>query len=63
MKNFHTRAGDFPAAERFYRQEVSLPIYPLLTDGEVERVADAVAWILTERSGRGLATGTDCLRG
>lgn len=63
MKNFHTRAGDFPAAERFYRQEVSLPLYPLLADREVESVAEAVAGILTERAGRGLATGTDGLAG
>ncbi|HHL39960.1 MAG TPA: UDP-4-amino-4,6-dideoxy-N-acetyl-beta-L-altrosamine transaminase [Deltaproteobacteria bacterium] len=35
--------GDFPEAERFYRREASLPIYPLLSDGDARRVADAAA--------------------
>ncbi len=32
------RGGDFPESERFYREEVSLPIYPLLTDDEVRLI-------------------------
>lgn len=39
--------GDFPVAEEFYRSEVSLPIYPLLTDDEVERIAAEVIETLT----------------
>lgn len=33
---------DFPAAHEAYRRIVSLPIYPSMTDGEVERVAQSV---------------------
>lgn len=34
--------GDLPAAERAYGREISLPIYPDLTEEEVARVVDAV---------------------
>jgi perosamine synthetase len=32
------RRGDFPVADRLHRSLVSVPIYPALTDGEVEHV-------------------------
>ena len=41
------KAGDFPEAERYYRQAVSLPIYPLMTDDDVMRVCGCIknfAW-------------------
>ena len=36
------KPGDFPQAERFYEQEVSLPIYPLLSDEEAGAVVEAL---------------------
>jgi UDP-4-amino-4,6-dideoxy-N-acetyl-beta-L-altrosamine transaminase len=42
---FHAGLGrdeDFPAAERFYRGCLSLPIYPDLTDEDAQRVVGAV---------------------
>ena len=36
------KPGDFPAAESFYSEEVSLPIYPLLTDEEAGAVVEAL---------------------
>ncbi len=41
------RRGDFPESERFYREEVSLPIYPLLTDDEVKMVAQELVATLS----------------
>lgn len=35
--------GDFPVAEREYGREISLPIYPDLTDAEIQRVVAGVA--------------------
>lgn len=35
--------GDFPAAERAFDQVISLPLYPGMTDAEVERVIVSVA--------------------
>jgi perosamine synthetase len=38
---------DCPASEKAWRQCVSIPIYPSLTDAEVERVMEAVSKILS----------------
>ena len=44
------RIGDFPVAEDFYRRAVSLPIFPRMTDEEldsaIERVRQAAADVL-----------------
>lgn len=39
---------DFPVAMDVYRRAVSLPIYPKMTDGDVERVVDAVRTIMAD---------------
>ena len=36
------KAGDFPEAEKYYRQAVSLPIFPLMTDDDVMRVCSVI---------------------
>lgn len=38
MKNFNFKVGSFPSAEKFYKQEVSLPIYYSLENNEVKKV-------------------------
>ena len=46
-KKFGYKAGDFPEAEKYYRQAVSLPMYPLMTDDDVLRVSECIknfAW-------------------
>jgi dTDP-4-amino-4,6-dideoxygalactose transaminase len=37
--------GDFPNAERLYERSISLPIWPDMTDAQVDRVADALLTI------------------
>jgi dTDP-4-amino-4,6-dideoxygalactose transaminase len=37
------RASGYPNAERLWSQCLSLPCYPLLTDGEADTVAAALA--------------------
>jgi dTDP-4-amino-4,6-dideoxygalactose transaminase len=41
-EGFGFRKGDFPVCEAVYEGIISLPLYPRLTDEEVERVIDAV---------------------
>ncbi len=36
--NFGFKEGDFPKAENFYEREVSVPMYPFLSDSELEYV-------------------------
>jgi dTDP-4-amino-4,6-dideoxygalactose transaminase len=40
------KAGMFPVAERVCRQIVTLPLFPLMTDADVERVVGAVKSVL-----------------
>ncbi|WP_428032914.1 UDP-4-amino-4,6-dideoxy-N-acetyl-beta-L-altrosamine transaminase [Ancylobacter sp.] len=42
------RPGDYPEAERYYREAISIPIHPQLTDAEQDRVVD----VLREALGR-----------
>jgi dTDP-4-amino-4,6-dideoxygalactose transaminase len=42
---FGTKEGDFPVAERIFAQSISLPLYPSMTEEDVEYVADAVCAI------------------
>ena len=42
QKNYGFKQGDFPVAERFYRNELSLPIYPYLSKDDVEMVANSI---------------------
>lgn len=39
-KHFRFKEGDFPVAEKFYQREVSIPIYPLLEDKDLEHIAE-----------------------
>ena len=41
-EKFGTRRGDYPKAERYYAQALSLPLYPDLTNEEQDHVIDVV---------------------
>ncbi len=43
------KEGDFPAAESAYRKLVSLPLYPKMTEDDVEKVIGAVRGIMCKR--------------
>jgi dTDP-4-amino-4,6-dideoxygalactose transaminase len=45
-RGFGYREGDFPNAERISRETVTLPLFPSMSDGDVDRVCEAVAGIL-----------------
>ena len=42
QERLDVRAGQFPVAERCFQETLSLPIYPDLTDSEVDRVMDRI---------------------
>lgn len=41
-RKYGYKAGDFPQAEKYYRQAVSLPIFPMMTDDDVLRVCGVI---------------------
>ena len=41
-KNYGFQIGDFPAAEEFYRKEVSIPMYPDLGQEDLNYIADNI---------------------
>ena len=46
-KKYGYKAGDFPEAERYYREAVSLPMFPMMSDDDVLRVTECIknfAW-------------------
>jgi UDP-4-amino-4,6-dideoxy-N-acetyl-beta-L-altrosamine transaminase len=45
-KEFHFKKGDFPNAEWVYQREVSLPLYPKMSEDDVWRVITAVKDII-----------------
>ncbi len=49
QKQWGYQIGDFPQAERFYESEISLPLYPTMTDKDVDDVLEAVSVTLARR--------------
>ena len=47
-ENFGFRIGDFPIAEKFYRDEISLPIYPNLEKQEVKYIIRKINELLSQ---------------
>lgn len=45
-KTFGYKDGDFPVAEKYYEQELSLPLYPGLSDDDVNTVIKAVKEVI-----------------
>jgi len=41
-KNYGFKPGDFPKAEKYYQQCLSIPLYPKMRDAEVDRVIRSV---------------------
>lgn len=41
-ENFGFKQGDFPRAEDYYRQCLTIPLYPKMTDDDVQRVIEAI---------------------
>jgi perosamine synthetase len=47
-ERFGHREGEFPVCEAVARRSLALPFYPELSDGQVERVAEAVRAVLAQ---------------
>ncbi|RLB70831.1 MAG: UDP-4-amino-4,6-dideoxy-N-acetyl-beta-L-altrosamine transaminase [Deltaproteobacteria bacterium] len=41
-ENYGYRAGDYPLAEEYYRRAVTIPLYPAMSDNDVNLVIEAV---------------------
>ena len=47
-EKFGYKSGDFPEAEKYYAQEISLPLYPLMENSDVTRVTDCIKKFMLE---------------
>jgi len=47
-KNYNFKLGDYPLAENFYYRAVSVPLYPSLSDEEVEKLAENMVALIKE---------------
>ena len=36
------KRGDYPIAERYYDRSIAIPLYPSMTDSEVEKVVEDI---------------------
>ena len=45
-KRYPSQPGEFPVADRYFAGAVTLPLFPYMTDAEVERVADVLREVL-----------------
>ena len=52
QKRYGYRIGDFPMAEKIYSGLVSLPLYPRMTDDDVQYVIEAVTHIVRKNRGK-----------
>ena len=41
-KRYGYKRGDFPVAENYYDRAISIPLYPSLTDSEVNKIVDDI---------------------
>jgi len=41
-ENYGYRAGDYPLAEEYYRHAITIPLYPAMSDNDVDLVIEAV---------------------
>jgi UDP-4-amino-4,6-dideoxy-N-acetyl-beta-L-altrosamine transaminase len=48
--NFTFKAGDFPVSEAYYQRAVTLPLFPAMTDDDIQYVIDAVLTSIREMS-------------
>ncbi|WP_201508391.1 UDP-4-amino-4,6-dideoxy-N-acetyl-beta-L-altrosamine transaminase [Psychrobacter alimentarius] len=46
QKNFSFQIGDFPQAEQYYREAISLPLYPDLTEEQQDYIVETLEGIL-----------------
>ncbi|MBL8177150.1 MAG: DegT/DnrJ/EryC1/StrS aminotransferase family protein [Bryobacterales bacterium] len=59
---FGYKPEQFPVAEELYRGFVSLPLYPRMTDQDVEDVVDAVRWALAHGTAYPQASANEMYR-
>lgn len=46
MRNFGYKEGDYPVAEKYYERTLSLPLYPGMSDDDINNVIKAVKGVL-----------------
>ena len=52
-EHYGYKPGDFPESERYYEQEISLPLYPLMTNDDVMRVCECIKEYMNNMNKKG----------
>ncbi len=47
-KRFGYKLSNFPIAERFYDRAISIPLYPSLSDEEIEKVVKDITYFVSK---------------
>jgi UDP-4-amino-4,6-dideoxy-N-acetyl-beta-L-altrosamine transaminase len=45
-KKYGFKLGDYPISEKYYQSAITIPLYPMLTDAQVEKVVEDIADIV-----------------
>ena len=46
QKTFGYKSGDFPKSEEYYKQTISLPLYPMMKKNDVNQVIKTVKYVI-----------------
>jgi len=45
-REFGYKKGDYPEAERYYERAITLPVFPKMSNGDIEDVIEAVRKVI-----------------
>ena len=50
QKKFHTEWGDFPNVEKYYQQCISIPLFPAMSETDINKVFNEISRMVQKNS-------------